>query len=180
MSPSMSSEILFKHRLMCLNYGFFTITHYCMSFPSSPVTVCCSIGSMKGTGSSGFLDDFNFLFFSMIWSRFLISAKWASTQSPGKGCLPMLVNKGLMSWSSNFDLASPKYSIVLFISIMSPMHLIEVEDRGLYDTSITFSVLFAWWLGLRGSGFKMWQICYMSLSFTFDALKKITCNFLQS
>ena len=84
-----SSVISFMHKLMCLNWMFFSMIHPCTSLPSACYTTCYSMLSRIGTGSSGFLEVFSFLFFSIVWSRALSLARWASTWSEGKGILPI-------------------------------------------------------------------------------------------
>ena len=73
MASSLSSSRLLMHKFKCLNQRFLVVTHSLISSPSSFFLVIYSILSSCGTASSGFLEAFNFLFFSTIASFFFSS-----------------------------------------------------------------------------------------------------------
>lgn len=76
---STSSSTRFMQKLKCLNYRFLMVTHIFTVSPLSFFLVIYSILSSTGTTSSGFLEAFSFLFFSMIKSLYLSAARWLST-----------------------------------------------------------------------------------------------------
>lgn len=113
---AISSSILFKQKLRCLNWGHLSKNQLVTSLPSASLDCSLSSESRMGTGSSGFFCCLSFLFFSIITSRFFSSAWYGSTWSAGSGTLPKESSIGRISSVVSLFLARPRNSSERFCS----------------------------------------------------------------
>lgn len=147
------------------------VTHSWICSPSSLNLVIYSMSSSWGTGSSGFFEAFNFLFFSIIASLAFKAALCSSTLSSGNGKRPIKSKIGLMTAVLMPNLERPIYS-----SDLLPFSTSDKDSKTfsglswvLEEISKTLRVAFA---------FNYGAISARSSSVRFEALMNRTCNFL--